>query len=273
MRIGDPIAMLPARCHSLALAAVLCGAGPVVADESDSLWLNPLLDPERTTQQELSQPVSRTELDLAHFFGGEALSWGNGRILMPFRHEEWSLDSQRSLFANALAIEWQHNVNADNLVTLSARYDNSLDSNAELPRASGTAATLSWSGLFAGDSRVSGKLFVGDQDARERRAGNGERRFYGLQLEGRYTLWRDHAPFASLQWQRNNYDVIDAIVQGGSLLRQENISRFAAGWNWQVSPSWDMRAEANYRLADDNTADAPELDRTQLYFSTRYGFR
>jgi hypothetical protein len=264
--------MLPPRGHALALAALLYGVGPVVAGERDSLWLNPLLDPERNTQQELSQPVSRTDLDLAHFFGGETLSWGSSRILMPFRHEEWSLDTQHSLLVNALAIEWQHNVNADNLVTLSARYDSSLYSNAELPRASGTAATLSWSGLFASDSRISGKLFVGDQDAHERRSGNGGR-FYGLQLEGHYTLWRDHAPFASLQWQRNNYDAVDPTAQGGSLLRQESISRFAAGWNWQVRPSWDVRAEANYRLPDDSTADVPEIDRTQLYFSTRYGFR
>jgi hypothetical protein len=265
--------MLPARCHSLALAALLCGAGPVVADERDSLWLNPLLEPERNTQQELSQPVSRTELDLARFFGGAMLDWGNGRIAMPYRHEEWLLEPRRSLLVNALAIEWQHNVNADNLVTLSARYDSSLYSDADLPRASGTAATLSWSGLFAGDSRISGKLFVGDQDARDRGTGYGERRYYGLHVEGRYTLWRDHAPFASLQWQRNNYDVVDATAQGGSLLRQESISRFAAGWNWQVSPSWDVRAEANYRLPDDSTVDVPDIDRTQLYFSTRYGFR
>jgi xanthine dehydrogenase iron-sulfur cluster and FAD-binding subunit A len=58
----------------------------------------------------------------------------------------------------------------------------------------------------------------------------------------------------------------------GSLLKRENFSSFAAGWNWQVNPSWDMRAEANYRLADDS-AEASELDRTQFYFSTRYGFR
>jgi len=265
--------MYPVRCHSLALVVLLCGVGSAVAEEHDSFWLNPLLDPERNTQQELGQPASRTDLDLANFFGGETLRWGKGRLAIPFRREEWSLDSQRSLLVNALAIEWQHSVNADNLVTLSARYDSSLYSNADLPRASGTAATLSWSGLFAGDSRISGKFFVGDQDARERRVGSGERRFYGLQLEGRYSLWRDHAPFASLQWQRNNYDSVDAAAQGGSLLRQESISRFAAGWNWQVNPSWDVRAEANYRLADDSSVDVPELDRTQLYFSTRYGFR
>jgi hypothetical protein len=265
--------MLSARCHSLALVALLCGAGPAVADESASLWLNPLLEPDRNTQQELSRPVSRTDLDLASFFGGVTLEWGNGRILMPYRHEEWNLDSQNPLLVNALAIEWQHNLNADNLVTLSARYDNSLSGNADVSRTSGTAATLSWRSLFAGDSRISGKLFVGDQDARDRRSGNGERRYYGLQVEGRYTLWRDHAPFASLQWQRNNYDVVDSSVQGGSLLKQESISRFAAGWNWQVRPSWDVRAEANYRLPDDSTVDVPDIDRAQLYFSTHYGFR
>ena len=87
-----------------------------------------------------------------------------------------------------------------------------------------------------------------------------------------YGLWRDHAPFASLLWQRSNVEAPDNAGLVGVSLRRENFSRFAAGWNWQVNPSWDVRAEANYRLADDS-AEAGEFDRTQLYFSTRYGFR
>lgn len=273
-----------ARCRSLVLAAWLCGAAPVVAEGPGGLWLNPVpgLD---TVARPDPVPAGRVELDLLRFFGGAALEWGNNRFAVPLKTETWRLDSRRSLLVNALAIEWQHSLNAANLLTLNARYGDSY-SDQELPgpfdrlragsttgsaqAASGTTATLSWSTLFGGESRLSGRLYVGDEEAKL--AANGDRRYFGMQLEGRYGLWRDHAPFASLLWQRSNHEAPDNTGLAGASLRRENFSRFAAGWNWQVSRGWDVRAEANYRLADDS-AEAGEFDRTQLYFSTRYGFR
>jgi len=287
-----------AQCRSLALTALLCGAGSVVAGESDGLSRSLLPSPE-TLARPGFQPDSRVELDLARFFGGGVFEWGNNRFAMPLKQETWHLDSRRSLLVNALAIEWQHSMNAANSLTLSARR-NSLYSDPtvmdggiagreavsergfirwtnagavfrpELPGVSGTTATLSWSSLLGSESHVSGRLYAGDEEAKA--SSNGDRRYFGMHLEGRYGLWRDHAPFASLLWQRSNTEIPDNTGSAGSLYRRENFSRFAAGWNWQVSPSWDVRAEANYRLADDST-EASEFDRTQLYFSTRYGFR
>ena len=262
------------RCHSLALAALLCGAGSAVADEFDSLTRNPV--PE-TLARPWFQPDSHIEVDLARFFGGGVLEWGNNRFALPLKTETWHIDSRRSLLVNALAIEWQHSMNAANSLTLSARRD-SLYSDPESPGPStssgqafsGTTTTLSWNSLLGSDSRVSGRLYAGDEETKA--SSNSERRYFGMHLEGRYGLWRDHAPFASLLWQRSNTEILDNTGPAGSLYRRENFSRFAAGWNWQVSPSWDVRAEANYRLADDS-AEAGEFDRTQLYFSTRYGFR
>jgi hypothetical protein len=274
-----------AQCRSLALTALLCGAGSVVAGESDGLSRSLLPSPE-TPARPGFQPDSRVELDLARFFGGGVLEWGNNRFAVPLKQEAWHLDSRRSLLVNALAIEWQHSMNAANSLTLSARRDSLyIDSTAmdggstgnagavfrpELPVTSGTTATLSWNSLFGNESRVSGRLYAGDEEAKA--SSNGERRYFGMHLEGRYGLWRDHAPFASLLWQRSNTEIPDNTGSVGSLYRRENFSRFAAGWNWQVSPSWDVRAEANYRLVDDS-AEVGEFDRTQLYFSTRYGFR
>jgi hypothetical protein len=266
------MAMNCARCRSLALVALLCGAGTVAAgDVSNSLLLDPALVREQGANS-AQQRISRTETDLVRSFAGESLTWGNNRFAVPLQQETWRLDSRRSLLINALAIEWQHNMNASNYLTLSARHGDSLYSDAELPGTSGTAATLSWSTLFGGESRVIGRLYAGDEDAKERSNGNTDRRYYGLQVEGRYGLWRDHAPFASLKWQRSNVETLGSTGMANPLLRSESFSHLGAGWNWQVSPSWDVRAEANYRLADDSV-DAVENDRTQLYFSTRYGFR
>ena len=277
-----------ARCRSLALAALLCGAGVVAADDDpDSPLLNPALAREQGDGPGL-QLISRSETDLLRSLTGETLGWGNNRFAVPLQQETWRLDSRRSLLINALAIQWQHSLNASNFLTLSARHGDSLYSDAELPgpfdnfsagsstgsrqSSSGTAATLSWNTLFGGESRVIGRLYAGDEDAKERINGNTDRRYFGLQVEGRYGLWRDHAPFASLKWQRSNVEMQGNTGTANALLRRESISLLGAGWNWQVSPSWDMRAEANYLLFDDN-AEAVEADRTQLYFSTRYGFR
>jgi len=274
------MAMNCARCRSLALAALLCGAGTTAAgDVSNSLLLDPALVREQDSKP-AQQLINRSETDLVRSFAGEPLTWGNNRFSVPLQQETWRLDSRRSLLINALAIEWQHNMNASNVLTLSARHGDSLYSDTELPgpstssgqAASGTAATLSWSTLFGGESRVIGRLYAGDEDAKERSNGNADRRYYGLQVEGRYGLWRDHAPFASLKWQRGNIDTLGSTGTANPLLRSESFSHFGAGWNWQVSPTWDVRAEANYRLTDDSV-DAIEVDRTQFYFSTRYGFR
>ena len=280
--------MIHANGRTLVLAALLCGAGTTAADDvSSNLLLDPAFTGEPGSRSGL-QLIGRTETDLLRSFSGETLDWGNNRFSVPLQQQTWRLDSRRSLLVNALAIEWQHSMNASNFLTLSARHGDSLYSDAELPgpfdrlragsstgsgqASSGTAATLSWSTLFGSESRVIGRLYAGDEDAKERINGNTDRRYFGLQVEGRYGLWRDHAPFASLKWQRSNVETQGYTGTVNSLLRRESFSLLGAGWNWQVSPSWDMRAEANYLLFDDN-AEAVEADRTQLYFSTRYGFR
>lgn len=241
-------------------------ASSVIADSSDTRWLGPEFL--RDAKPEPA-PIHHTEIDLIRFFGSDILEWGNNRFSVPLRQEQ-HVEARRSLFVNVLSIEWQHSLNPANLLTLSARYGDSFSSDTENSAASGTSAVLSWNSLLGSDSRLSGKLYIGDEETRLRV--NGERRYVGMQLEGRYSLWRDHTPFASLRWQRNQYDVVDNVGATTGSLRYENSSRLAAGWNWQVSPGWDMRAEANYRIGEEGV-DLTDSDRTQVYFSTHYGFR
>jgi len=217
--------------------------------------------------------AQRDEADLAGFFGSAFRDWGDNRFSIPLSHEQWRMDSQRSLTVNALAIQWEHGLGAGNQLALSARYGDRVASDTESRVLSGTAAVLSWSSLFQNDSRVTGRLFIGDQDARDRSVSYSARRYVGLELEGRYSLWRDHSPFAGFAWQRSDYQTADGNgATWSGALRGESSSRLAAGWAWQVLPNWDIRAEANYRLTDD-AYDLLESDRTQLYFSTRFGFR
>lgn len=254
-------------CRVLVWIASLSMAGMVAADSSDTHWLNPEFMRDAKSEP---APINRVEVDLVRFFGSGILEWGNNRFRMPLRQEQHGLDAHRSLLVNVLAIEWQHSLNAANLLTLSARYGDSLTSDTESSGASGTTAVFSWSSLLGSESRLSGRLYVGDDEAK--RHATGDRRYFGMHLEGRYSLWRDHTPFASLRWQRTQYDTLDNGRFMASPLRYESFSRVAAGWNWQVSPGWDMRAEAHYRLGDEGL-DVADPDRTQLYFSTHYGFR
>lgn len=185
---------------------------------------------------------------------------------------EQGRDAKRLLDSHVLAIEWQHNIDPVQRWLLSAQYGDRVRTDSAASAATRNSAALGWSRQFDNASQMTGRLFLGDEDDRLRLNGYGARRYYGLQFEGRYALWRDHAPFAGLSWEHNDYDAVDVGAAAGPLLHSEAISRFTAGWSWQVSPLFDVRAEARYRLTDE-VSDPAEQDRTQFYFRTRYGFR
>jgi hypothetical protein len=259
------------------LVPALLAAPPVPAGETESftprgLAGETLIAPGQFDLETASVP-RRSEIDLAGVFAGQDLAWGAGRLSLPVTHEIWQVDSQRLFSVHALSIQWQHSLGPANRVTLSTRYGDRSSSETERSVATGTAAALAWSSGLNSVSSVTGRLYLGDEAARDRSLGYAGRRYVGLELEGRYSLWRDHAPFASLAWQSSNYQLQDNNVPaGGSLTRTEQVSRFAAGWSWQIDPNWDLRAEANYRLTEDSL-DTLDGDRTRFYFSTRYGFR
>lgn len=246
-----------------------------IGSEGDTL-LAPRTVPANGLKPELSLTPRRSGLELSRELTGSTLEWGNNRFSIPLQVEERYPDGRHSQYHNALSIQWQHSLNSANLFTLSAGYGNSYysDSQTLSPATFGTKAAAAWSGLFGADSRVTGRLFLGDEDNRDRVLNYSARRYYGLEVLGETTLWREHTPFASLAWQRSDYEAVDTATAGfASLLpRQESRSRLSAGWNWQINTNWGVRATANYRLGDDST-DSYEPDRRQYNFSTHYGFR
>lgn len=270
----------PPRPVSLLLLAGLGTVGSAVGAEpvgtaGDTL-LAPRTAPAHGLKPELTLTPRRTDLELSRELTGSTLEWGSNRFSIPLQVEERYPDGRRSQYHNALSIQWQHSLNAANLFTLSARYGSShyTDSESLLPVNTGTSAAAAWSSLFGEDSRVTGRLFLGDEDNRDRYLNYSARRYYGLELLGQTTLWREHTPFASLAWQRSDYEGSESATAGfASLLpRQESRSRLSAGWNWQINTNWGVRAMAKYRLGDDSP-DSYETDRRQYHFSTHYGFR
>lgn len=262
--------------HLWPVAAVWALVGPVQAADGEGFASRGLVGGSLSAPSifvpDDSSTVHREEADLARFFGTAMQDWGIGRFSIPVTHEQWRLDAQRSLSVNTLAIQWQHSLNPGSLVSLSARYGDGIASDTERSVISGSAAVLSWSGLFKNESRLTGRVFVGDEETRDRSIGYAARRYIGLGIEGRYSLWRDHAPFAGFAWQRNDYQALDGNSSSwNGALRGGSASHLAAGWAWQIQSNWDLRAEANYRLTDD-LPDALDSDRSQFFFSTRYGF-
>ena len=269
--------MLMARYLVLFSFPVLLGGGPILADETDTFLSaasrEQLLVPSFADGASATVPVDRREMDLAGFFGSAIRDWGVDRFSAPLLFEERRVDAQHSLLLNALSVQWQHSINASHVMTLSAQYGDYTYSDPALSGGTNTSAMLSWSRLFGDDARLTGRFFLGDEGNRDRSSSYFARRYYGLLVEGRYALWSEHAPFASLSWQHSDYDVLDGGLASGSFTtRHDSSSRVAAGWNWQVQPNWGLRAEANYRFSD-GAVDLNESDRTQFYFSTRYGFQ
>jgi hypothetical protein len=269
--------MSPARYFVLLSLPVFAGSSCVLADDVDAFFgaggSEQLLAPQFAGLNQVAPPVSRRELDLTGFFGISVREWGLEHFSMPLLMEERRVDAQHSMLLNALSVQWQHSMNARDMMTLSARYGDYSYSDPLLAGGTNTSAMFSWSRLLGDDARVIGKFFVGDESSRDRASSYAGRRYYGLLVEGSYALWPDHAPFASLSWQHSDFDVTDYVAASSALsTRHDSGSRFAAGWNWQVQPNWGVRAEANYRFSD-YALDFGEADRTQFYFSTRYGFQ
>jgi len=197
-----------------------------------------------------------------------------GALLSP-RFSDRSLDAVSPRRRGLLSLDWQHALTDVQSLGVSAQYGDYGYGDIETPSAgSARAAAVSWSALFGSDARLSGQLFLGDESAREPGTGLLPRRYYGLLLEGRYMLGREHAPFASLRWQRSDIDNGNGNGNGDSSSdwRRESESRFAAGWNWQIRSDWDVRAEASYRFLED-APEITETDRARFGVSTQYGFR
>jgi hypothetical protein len=275
--------MSPLRPARYFLIATLCGGAVGASAEGPagsgmSSTGDAVLQPNRVVAGSAvagpTAPAIRREFDLADTILGEAArNWGYGHFSIPLTREDYGLEASHPAYVNALAIQWQHQPDSGNRLTVNAQRADSarLANDAVQSSVSGASASLAWRRQFQSEAQVTGRFYLGDEDSRDSALGRSARRYYGLEFEGRYPLWRDHAPFAGFRWQRSDVDAVDGYGIGTSL-RNESGSRFAAGWDWRISPNWDLRAQANYRFLDDGS-DPAETDRTHFYFSSRYGFR
>jgi len=241
------------------IPVVLLGAGLVRAAEPDELM------PRLIESPLLTPHFSHLDTPTTVFFDR-----GTEPARYPIVSVQQQQSSNRSLLSSALAIEWQHQMSSSQRFSFSAQVRDQVQTFTDSLSTTSNSAAVGWSQQLGHSSLLRGQLFLGDKDLKDRSNGYSGYRYYGLSFEGRYSPWRDHTPFAGLRWQRNDYDPVDPAT--AALPRNEGISRFSAGWEWQVSPGFDVRAEAQYRLTDE-VLDPADQDRLQFYFRSRYGFR
>ena len=182
------------------------------------------------------------------------------------------------LTVTSLGIAWRHMLDAHEQLRFSAQYDDVSDARIAARAASNYFATVGWRGAYssAGRAQIGGSVYIGEESADHSSAYALGRRYFGVRADGSYALFKDHGPFLSLRLQRSDYD--DAVADGGStdarqvLRGSEELSQFSAGWDWQVYPSWHVRAQAEYAL---NKSDLSlyDYDANRLFFSTRFDFR
>lgn len=208
---------------------------------------------------------------LLNLQGGVGVDWGQDRFTLPVFHQELRTDRERALKYDAFGLAWSRRLDSDNLVSLTAQYGDYVYLDQTTRDTTNSVAALAWSRELSGASklRVSSSIFLGGENAKDEAYRSLGRRYYGVTLDGRFTPYRNHTPYASLRLQRSDYLNEDPL---SAIARREGYSRLAAGWDWQVQPNWGLRAEANHSLNNSNV-DAYGYDHTRVLFSTRFDFR
>lgn len=203
--------------------------------------------------------------------GGGGFDWGSNRFSIPLGYRQIWVDHSDYLRLSTLGVEWRGQLDETNLLNAAAQYGDYEYEAVNARTAAGYSATFGWSGLYAGESRprVGGSVFVGEEAVDQAALKYFGRRYYGVTADGSFSPYKDHSPYVSLKLQRSDYDDDDPIYLTP---RNEDYSRLAAGWSWQVQPNWRLRAEADYTLNKSNLS-LYEFDSNRLFFSTRFDFR
>jgi hypothetical protein len=241
---------------------------PATLAEQPAL-INPLAAPVTG----LGDGLDETPFDtgLLNLQGGLGVDWGQDRFTLPVFHQELRSEGERALKYAAFGVAWSRRLDSSNLVSLTAQHGDYAYLEQAARDTNNSLAAFAWSGELSGAShpRLSSSIFLGDESAKDETYRSLGRRYYGVTLDGRFTPYRNHTPYASLRLQRSDYLSEDPL---SLLARREDYSRLAAGWDWQVRPNWGLRAEANYSLNNSNV-ESYGYDHTRVLFSTRFDFR
>lgn len=254
----------------MAFSATDAGALSLEQNGRD-LWASHVLPEEALGFESLRLSAGGDGERLDHRFGQVRLGTEKNEFYFPMYRQERL--SGRNTRLDGWGVRWKHYLSDENSFEVAARRSSNLyGEDVPLQDTTSTMASLSWTSRVTGDGRSSltGSVFLGDETEADDKKGRLGRKYYGLEIGGRFSLSKRHTPYLSLKLQKSDFvgDEQEGTLQG---LQSDYYSRVSAGWNWRVLDNWSLQAEANYSFSD------PELnwqfDRSRIYFGTRYDFR
>lgn len=267
----------------LALAALLVASAPATAatyswfdDSPASLGANAWSSRYAAFAVDLYRAPDTAEFsdDAIHESGVLRMSGGferePGRTAPPrlFETEEESASTPR---LRALAIAWEHRLDAASHVTLSAGYSSPTPLFLGAPELADTRASMSLTNRWVGDysPRLTGSMFVGGESGTVETYRLLGRRYYGFAVGGELTLFRAHTPYISFQTQRA-YAGGEEVQPG--IFPDDERSQIAAGWRWQAKPNLSLQAEASYGY-NGSRLRLRDPERSRVFFGTRFDFK
>lgn len=169
---------------------------------------------------------------------------------------------------DSFGLKWRHRFENAGSLTVSARYGKgaSILADESLKDTANKLASVSWtSGLER--SGLTGSLYFGDEQISDTQVNeeNGYR-VYGFAVGGHWSLIGHHTPYVSLRYQTTDQEVMTGLTD------YDRYTRISAGWNWQVQPNWQIRAEANFTY-DQPRWNLLNVDRARVLFSTRFDIK
>lgn len=214
---------------------------------------------------------TQSDANTASITAGPMVQWGRDRLSFPVYRSEFVDDQQHLGRYDALGLEWNRRVDADNRLTIAAQRGGYTRDDQVTTDVASVQGLLAWTRELGQKNvaEITGTVFLGDDSAKNQAYRSLGRRFYGVEVEGRMNLFTHHSPYTSLQLRHSDYDGDEALSLAP---RREDYARLAAGWDWQILPNWGLRAEANYSF-NNSTVDAYQYDRSRLFLSTRFDFR
>jgi hypothetical protein len=200
--------------------------------------------------------------------GEVGFALGEETFSIPLLHRNSLLSGGRSEELSALGLKWRHQFEGLGRLTVATHFGKGAWAAYNDSSRSDTANTLtsvSWtSDIGDSGSAISGSLYYGNELQQSSTITDPTRRVYGLAVGGQWALGQRHVPYVGLRYQTG-----DPATGPASLSELEDYTRISAGWNWRVSPNWNVSAEANFTY-DQPTWDLFNVNQTRILFSTRF---
>jgi hypothetical protein len=257
-------------------------AASATARAGQPSWQGPMWLPSAFVEQE-QRFLDRRNREAAapgqdySYVGRVQLHLGVGALELPVQRLADAPEiTRRQGDGELIGFAWTQPLGADRSLTVSSWRRDNLRPDVRLPRDNETA--LRWQEGFSlpFQPRLTGGLLLGNDVTEDTQHRSSTRRYLGFEVGGSLTLADTHTPFAMLRVEQNDYLAPDAATAPAASLSvppaRDYASSVTAGWRWQALPSWNVSAEARYRM-NEVPVDPALPERTRLQLRTRFDFR